>query len=98
MIMGIGKILATVGQPFYFLLSRLILVIAFILYLLRRPVKVKRAAKKKVIYRKFELPKFKLRWPKVRIKFDIFKLETLKVTLLELTIWAKIKKLLQKPK
>ncbi len=98
MIKLIGQGLTIIGKPFYFLLSRLVLAIAFIVYLLRRPIKVKRAAKKKVIYTRFGLPKIKLHWPKIRIKLDIFRLEALKIALLELTIWSKVKKLFQKPK
>ncbi|KKU10418.1 MAG: Penicillin-binding protein, 1A family [Candidatus Woesebacteria bacterium GW2011_GWB1_45_5] len=70
MIKAIGWVLVFIGKPFYFLLSRIILAIAFILYLFRRPVRVRKTAKKKVIYRKIELPEIKfpkILIPKIRI-------------------------------
>ncbi len=66
----IGEGLALIGHPVYVLFSNLILAAAFLLYLLRRPIKIKKGAKKKVIYRSLTLPKFKFR----KLKFPKFRL------------------------
>jgi 1A family penicillin-binding protein len=57
--------LILIGKPFYFLLSRLIIGAAFVLYLFRRPIKIKKSAKKKIIYKRLSLPKISI--PKVKL-------------------------------
>ena len=100
MIKFLGQILVAAGRPFYFLLSHLVLFTAFVIYLFRKPVRIKKSAKKKVIYRKISLPKLKL--PKISIhkfrfpRLSAFKLKGLKIALLELKTLSRIKKLLPK--
>lgn len=88
MFKAIRRLLIFVGKPFYFVLSYLALIIAFILYALRRPIRPRKRAKKKVIYRRFEFPKIKtpkFTFPKIRIpRLEFVKLEGLRVSLLKL--------------
>jgi len=88
----IKKVLVFVGRPFYFLLSRLALLFAFILYEPKKSDKKQRRKSKKIVFPKLRLPKFKL--PKIRIPdfAPKLKLEELKINLFELKIWSKIKR------
>lgn len=92
----LAGILSAIGKPFYFIFSRALIGIIIVFYAIRKPKK-----KEKVIYKKIRLPKLKV--PKIafpRIKLpkvgSIFKIEELKVELLELKIFGKIKKFFAK--
>jgi 1A family penicillin-binding protein len=89
------RFLILIGKPFYFLLSRLVLGITLFLYAIIHPGKKKKGPK--IIYKGLTLPKIKL--PKLVLpKFKVpkvkpaFKLEELKISLLELKILSKLKK------
>ena len=97
----IKKILVFVGCPFYFLLSRLAVALAFIFYepkKLNKKKKIKsKKAQKKIIFPEIKLPKIRFpRFKLPKIKLPDFspkiKLEELKIDLFELKIWSKIKK------
>lgn len=100
-----GVILAAIGRPVFFLVSRLVIAVLFIFFAIGRGLRVffsnlyrgiKKSTKRPVRKEKPKAPKvFKIKlpklWPKIR-------LEQLKISLLELTIWAKIKSLIFLPK
>jgi len=95
----IKKILIFVGKPFYFILSRLALFLAFIFYepkKTNKKLKKKKAkrAHKKFVFPKIKLPKIKFNLPKIPVISFNLKLEELKISLLELKIRSKIKKFL----
>jgi 1A family penicillin-binding protein len=91
----IRRILILTGKPVYFVMSRLTLGMALILYAIKP--KGKKGKKTKIVYKCFGLPKFK--FPRLSLpKFNlpkvgpIFRLEELRISLLELKILSRIKK------
>lgn len=92
MIKLVKKFLILIGRPFYLILSGLTILVASILYLLRRPIKISRRQKNKLIYKRVAIPQIKL--PKLRIPQlpKAFKKEWLKINLFELKIVSKAKK------
>lgn len=101
--------LVLVGKPFYFIFSRLIIAIVFILYTIghgtsllvnpiakffkKKPKIVKKTKKTKQLKVYVRLPKFT--FPNYS---SFFKLEWLRVLIFELRIWSRIKKLVKKAK
>lgn len=79
--------LALIGKPFYFILSRLVVVIIYALFLIGRVTRLFFTSISKPP--KLKLPKVSL--PKVRIA-PVFRLRWLRIILLELKIWTRIKK------
>ncbi|MGA2910545.1 MAG: PBP1A family penicillin-binding protein [Candidatus Microgenomates bacterium] len=94
---AIKRFLIAVGKPFYFLLSRLVLVITLLIYTATHLGKKRKKSKSKIIYQRFSFPRLKL--PKVtlsKLKLPkiqpVLKLEELKISLFELKILSKLKK------
>jgi 1A family penicillin-binding protein len=95
MFKAVRRVLVITGKPIYFLLSRLILGVTLFLYAAGQIGKKER--KTKIVYKGFSLPKIKfprIAFPKLRLPKiqPVFKLEKLKISLLELKILSKFKK------
>ena len=86
---AIAEGLALIGKPFYFVISRAVIAILFLFTTIIRIIVVPGKPKKK---KGKKLPA-KIKFP----KFDFLKLETLRISLFELKIISRIKKLISKP-
>lgn len=98
----IAWVLSSIGKPFYFIFSNLVLGIIFLLYLIghsTRSLLNLLSKLKEIRVPQFKLPKVKL--PKIsfpKIKFIKVKIFGLKISLFELKIVSIIKKLFKKKK
>jgi 1A family penicillin-binding protein len=87
------------GKPLYFVLSRLAIGITFLIYTIGKTGRKRK--KTRIVYKRFGLPKFKfpkVALPKIRLPraVPLFKLEELKINLLELKILSRLKKIFTK--
>jgi 1A family penicillin-binding protein len=80
-ILLIAWVLSAIGKPIYFLLSHVVLALIFVFYIFGHTIR-------KVRFPRIKLPKVK--FPNLR---NVFKLEGLRISLLELKIVSKAKKL-----
>jgi 1A family penicillin-binding protein len=99
MIKAIKRVLIMTGKPLYFVLSRLAIGITFLIYTIGKTGRKRK--KTRIVYKRFGLPKFKfpkVALPKIRLPraVPLFKLEELKINLLELKILSRLKKIFTK--
>ena len=89
-----------IGKPIYFILSRLALGATFLIYIVSQ-INKKKKRTTRIVYKHFGLPRLKLprlSLPKLKLPSirPIFKLEELRINLLELKILAKLKRATRK--
>ncbi len=96
----VSWVLGSIGKPFYFLLSNLVLGIIIFLYLIGHSVRgIFNFKPRKINFPKIKIPSFKLSsitFPK--IKFNKVRILELKFSLFELKVFLKIKNLFTKRK
>ncbi len=87
--------LILVGKPFYFILSRLIIGVLFLLFVTGRSIRLLFTPGRPA--GKIERPKARPKPVKLPKLKTLFKLEWLKILLLELKVWTKVKSIFLKP-